>query len=324
MQGSFLPTGDAIRDIVRSVKFGPLLPVPPVHRQGVPAENQEEVLNEASIEAERETTTTPEEDGIAREAQNIEREYCGLVAGHSVIIDFNRAWGTSSPNSTTLDHTVFAKLLVETLDRGGHLHQSDLTKVAEVKELASKNRIICQVMREEWEFFDNYSPSATLKAAEDAVIQDMEFKGHFEFLRPQKKNTELSRVRKQRNHLIYILRRHPTFSAPFSRVVGAHILTQTLVGNNRSSITEHDRSYKIFSNAFDAMHILLKQYRTQISHHISRAFNCENAEICGKEEMALYFDYFTHYKEKLKQMQMEQNGDTLNNNRSNGVWPRTQ
>ena len=323
MQGSFLPTGDAIRDIVRSVKFGPKLPFSPENRQEVPAENQAEVPNEAIIEAERETTTTTEEDEIAREAQNIEREYCGLVAGHSVIIDFNRAWGTSSPNSTTLDHTVFAKLLVETLDRGGHLHQSDLTKVAEVKELASKNRIICQVMREEWEFFDNYSPSATLKAAEDAVIQDMEFKGHFEFLRPQKRNTELGRVRTQRKHLVFILRRHPTFSAPFSRVVGAHILTQTLVGNNRSSITEHDRSYKIFSNAFDAMHILLKQYRTQISYHISRAFNRENAEICG-EEMALYFDYFTHYKEKLKQMQMEQNGDTLNNNRSNGVWPRTQ
>ena len=185
MNGSFLPTGNEIRDIVQSVRFGVKI------GENIVSESQEE---EEDTQEKKITENEPDKD-LAEDSQNIEREYCGIVAGHSVIVDFNKAWGTTSPNSTALDHTVFAKLLVEILDRGGHLNETDLRQTSNVKQLAMTNKMICQVTRDEWEKFDNYSPSLTLKATEDAVIQDLEFKGHFEFLRPFKAAYALTKVR---------------------------------------------------------------------------------------------------------------------------------
>ena len=113
-----------------------------------------------------------------------------------------------------------------------------------------------------------------------------------------------------------MLRRHPTFSGPFARTVGAHILTQTLVGNNRSSITEHDRSYKIFSNSFQALHTLLRHHKTTVQYLIDR-----DKTKMTPEELVLFFDYFDHYKQQLRHIYKESSGVIgTKRQRGTGVW----
>lgn len=302
MQGSFLPTDTEIRRIVQSVRLGPAQPPDIAPALGPHVPNA--------------VVTIPRADPEFDAARRLDRAYVHKVVGHAMLIDISKAWVSDNPASTTLDQTLFAKLLTELLDRVSQrdLHEISINK-KRARDIGHNVRHLTKELREAWEEFDNFYVSAQIQSAEDCVVQDLRIRGYFQSLLHSVNATDNQTGHGQWRDLVFVLRRSCGTCVEFARAVGAHILTHSLVANNRSSIVEHNRSYTIFENAFAGLEAAVAADSDAIMRVVHEEWqNGTRTELTA--------DYYSDTKHRLQKMEatkkVEPEQDAVDTNR--GMW----
>jgi hypothetical protein len=250
MQGSFhTPVSrDELRQIVNTVRFGP----------GYNA-------NPAQLVSAQWTG----EDPMNSKARSLDRLYASFVAAHAMVIDMSRAWTVENPSATTVDQKLFTELLFEVVKSVQRREMTELsTDARKLSRIATSVKALQGAMRLAWEEFDNYGVSAQIMGAENIVIQDVRARGLFGAMTHSVDINTDDTGHEELKRLRFVLRRSNGTQTEFARCVGSLVLTQQLVGNNRSSIVEHNRSYNIYENAFEAFFACAKLNEEKITQLI--------------------------------------------------------
>eukprot|EP00961_Rhodomonas_salina_P057898 777948-Rhodomonas_salina.1 len=303
-RGTFLPTDTEIRKIVQGVRLGPPMEVEP----GAEGAGEEGAAGELPC------VFVPKDNEVCKLARALDCKYVKDVIGGSMVLDMSHGWTSDNPLSTTMDQTIFAKVLAEVLDRVGQQEMRALSaKRKKVHDMAVLFKSLIVELREAWEECDNFEVSYKIVAAENSVMKKLRNCGLFSALvsKVSVKNDTYGHT--QWKNLRFVLRRSNACCVQFALAVGSQLLeTVNLSASKQTSITEHRLGVNRWDDEFEDLLNTARTHEREIMSIVTSR-NADNGH--------LVVDYVEKFKMQLKNREKrEAGGEEHNVDPDKSIW----